>query len=64
MSRRRSTTAVAAHAAIAVAIFGPECVSQGANASYGWLFPDDKAAPAAVASEPGKADDGVAGTTE
>jgi hypothetical protein len=31
-----------------------------ANASYGWLFPDDKAAPAAVASDPGKADDGAA----
>ena len=31
-----------------------------ANASYGWLFPDDKAAPAALASEPGKADDGAA----
>ena len=57
MSRRRSTTAVAAHAAIAVAISGPDCVSQGAEASYGWLFPDDKAAPAAVASDPGKADE-------
>ena len=41
MSRRRSTTAVAAQAAIAVAIFGPACVSQ----SGGGAAPATPSAP-------------------